>query len=90
MTLGSVDEKANGGKGGVLIEGVDQKSIAAEKGFRRGDIILGVNGRPVSTPEDVVKAVKSAKNLGRQFIMVMVRSKKRDAFVALPLKKGRG
>ena len=87
LTLAPVGENAKGSKRGVLIQNVDQKSIAAEKGFRRGDIILGVNGRPVSSPAEVVKAVKAAKNMGRQFIMVMVRSKKRDAFVALPLKR---
>ena len=68
---------------------VDQKSIAADKGLRRGDIILDVNGRAVSTPDDVIKAVKSAKTKGRKAVLVRFRSRKREAFVALPI-NGRG
>ncbi len=89
LSLAAASDFAKGAKEGVYVTDVDQKSVAAEKGLSRGDIILYVGGRPVSTPDDVVQAVKVAKRKGRPAILVRFRSRKREAFVALPL-KGRG
>ncbi len=89
LSLASASDFAKGSKKGVYVTDVDQKSIAADKGLRRGDIILDVNGRAVSTPDDVIKAVKSAKTKGRRAVLVRFRSRKREAFVALPI-NGRG
>ncbi len=89
LSLASASDFAKGSKQGVYVTDVDQKSIAADKGLRRGDIILDVNGRSVSTPDDVIRAVKSAKTKGRRAVLVRFRSRKREAFVALPI-NGRG
>ena len=89
LSLAAASDFAKGSKEGVYVTDVDQKSIAADKGLRRGDVILDVNGRPVSTPEDVINAVKNAKTKGRRAVLVRFRSRKREAFVALPI-NGRG
>ncbi len=89
LSLAPVTDFAKGAKEGVYVTDVNQNSIAADKGLRRGDIILDVNGRPVSTPDEVVDAVKNAKTKGRRAVLVRFRSRKREAFVALPI-NGRG
>lgn len=89
LSLAPASDFAKGAKEGVYVTDVNQKSIAADKGLRRGDIILDVNGRAVSTPDDVISAVKSAKSKGRRAVLVRFRSRKREAFVALPI-NGRG
>jgi len=90
LTLAPASEIIKGPKKkkeGVYVTDVDAKSIAAEKGLRRGDIILDVNGRPVSDPADVEKAVKLARKKGRRAVLVRFRSSSREAFVALPIGK---
>lgn len=89
LSLAPATDFAKGAKEGVYVTDVNQKSIAADKGLRRGDVILDVNGRSVSTPDDVVMAVQSAKKKGRRAVLVRFRSRKREAFVALPI-NGRG
>jgi serine protease Do len=44
------------GRSGVLITDVDSFGAAAEGGLRPGDIILAVNGQPVSTVDQVTQA----------------------------------
>ena len=89
LSLAPASDCGKGSKEGVCVTDIDLKSIAAEKGLRRGDIILDVNGHPVSTPDDVVNAVKSAKAKGRRAVLIHFRSRKREAFVGLPI-NGRG
>ena len=89
LSLAPAADFAKGAKEGVYVTDVNQKSVAADKGLRRGDVILDVNGRAVATPDDVISAVKSAKSKGRRAVLVRFRSRKREAFVALPI-NGRG
>jgi serine protease Do len=89
LSLAPAADFSRGGKNseGVYVTDVDAKSVAADKGLRRGDIILDVNGRAVSSPEDVAEAIKKARKKGRRAILVRFRSRKREAFVALPINK---
>lgn len=87
LTLAPAADFAKGdeNKEGVVVTDVDAKSTAAEKGLKRGDIILDVNFQPVSTPDEVEEAVRQAKEKGRKAVMVRYRSSNNEAFVALPL-----
>ena len=53
-------------KDGVEISGVDAASKAADQGVKRGDVILEVNGKPVSSVDDVVAGIREAREKGRK------------------------
>jgi serine protease Do len=69
---------------GVVVTQVDPNGTASDR-FRTGDVILDVNGKTVSTPADVRKAVKDAQSDGRKTVLIHVKSGDRTHFVAVPL-----
>ncbi len=46
---------------GVIVGGLAQTSIAARQGFRRGDIIVSVNGQAVDTARDLAQLRRGAQ-----------------------------
>jgi serine protease Do len=78
-------EVSGAGDDGVVVTAVEPDGPAAEQGFRSGNIILEVGGKPVANAGDVRKALSEAKSQGKR--QVLVRAKMGDAtrFVALPL-----
>ena len=80
--------KATGGKNeGVTIADVANNSDAAEKGLKAGDVILQVDGAPVTTPQDVVTGVDKVFDGGKKAVMVTVQSA--DQKRVLPLRFGK-
>jgi len=78
--------KANGGNGsGVVVTAVDPSGVAAEHGFRVGDVILDVGGKAVSSPADVRKEFADARKAGKHALLFRVKSSEGTRFVALPL-----
>ncbi len=77
-------------KEGVAITDVNPRSDAADQGLRKGDIILEVGGEKVSTPEDVENGIREARERGRKAVLLQIRSRDQQRFVALPLKEGKG
>ena len=45
---------------GVIVTGVERDSLAASRGFKPGDIITGVNQKPVTTTKQFREALKGA------------------------------
>ena len=76
-----LDKDANG----VAVVAVDENSKAFEKGLRSGDLIAEVGQKPVSSPEDVTKAFRAAREAGRKSVLLLVRRGGDPRFVALPL-----
>ena len=73
-------------KDGVEISGVDAASKAADQGVKRGDVILEVNGKPVSSVDDVVAGIREAREKGRKNVLLQIRGRDRQQrFVALPI-----
>ncbi|MFQ5935798.1 MAG: DegQ family serine endoprotease [Acidiferrobacterales bacterium] len=70
---------------GAVIVGVRPDSPAAEKGLRTGDVITMVGQKAVSTPDDVVKAVKKATANKREAVVLLVERHGEARFVALDL-----
>ncbi len=75
---------AQDGEEGVVIAEVDPQSPAAEKGVRKGDVILDVAGQAVSRPQDVRSAVEATRKDGRKAVLMRVKSRDGVRFVAVP------
>ena len=88
MTLGlqlaPASSVAGSGREGVVVTGVAPDGPAAERGFKTGDVILEVAGKPVSNPADVRKAIEDARKDNKRTVLMRVKSGEDTRFVALP------
>jgi len=56
---------------GLIVTGIRGDSIFRRMGFRNGDIVQGVDGRPISNPDDIISMyndLKSASNVAIQIL----------------------
>jgi serine protease Do len=75
-------------KEGVAVASVDPASKAADQGIKRGDIILELNNKVVSTVEDVNSGIREAREKGKHVVLLQIRGRdKQSRFLALPLEK---
>ncbi|WP_164156409.1 Do family serine endopeptidase [Sandarakinorhabdus rubra] len=63
-----LDEKV----AGVVIAGISPSSDAATKGLQRGDIILKIGQKPVTTPAEAAAAVDAERKAGRDTVLMLV------------------
>ncbi len=76
------------GTKGAVIGGVDPASDAASKGLRRGDLIMSINQRPISTPAEVADAAVAAKKAGRASVLLQVKRRELPAaFISVKLRE---
>jgi serine protease Do len=73
----------NGGEG-VVVTQVDPNGSAGEQ-FQAGDVILDINGKAVSSPADVRKAVSDAQTDGKRSVLMRVKSNQGTHFVAVTI-----
>ena len=74
------------GSRGVIITAVDPSSDAAEKGLRRGDLIVSVNRVAVASPQALLGAIETARRAGRTSALLLVkRGKAPEAFVGVDI-----
>ncbi len=71
---------------GVLITDVKPNSPARERGLTTGDVIIEVAQKEVSTPAEVLKAVKDAGVDGKP-VLFLINHKGDARFVGIPTKK---
>lgn len=57
---------------GVLVERVAPRSDAASKGLRAGDIVTQASNQPVTSGDDLRRAVQTARELGRNAVLLRV------------------
>ena len=71
---------------GVVITAIDPGSDAAEKGLRRGDVIMSVNRQAVTAPSQVIAAVDAARKAGRSSVLLLVkRGQAPEAFIGVEI-----
>ena len=71
---------------GVIVTAVDPSSDAAEKGVRRGDLIISVNRQAVATPQALLAAVAAARSAGRSSVLMLVkRGRAPEAFSGIDI-----
>jgi len=62
-----------GAKSGALVTSVQPDSPASHAGLKAGDVITAVNGKPVTSPRDLINAIPDA---GETISVTIVREKK--------------
>jgi serine protease Do len=75
----------NSGGEGLLIQEIDQASVAAEKGFQVGDTILEVDNQKVASAEDFEGAINGVKSSGRGTALIKAQRNGETRFIGLPL-----
>jgi len=71
---------------GVAVAGVDENSLADDKRFRPGDIIVEIAQERVATAEDVVEVIEGLRAEGRRSILFMLANRHGDLrFVAISI-----
>ena len=85
MTLAPADKIDGAGKEGVVVMKVDPKSTAADRGFKKGDVILEVAGKSVANPGDVREAIEAARTDKKSSVLMRLRSGDASRYVAVPL-----
>jgi serine protease Do len=88
MTVAPADKVGGAGERGVVVTKVDPKSAAADRGFKRGDVILEVAGKSVATPSDVREALEAARADKKNSALIRLRSGDASRYVAVPLASG--
>ncbi|MGH6888558.1 MAG: DegQ family serine endoprotease [Rhizomicrobium sp.] len=76
--------------GGVLVTGVTPGSPADQSGLQAGDVILGIGGQPVTSPDEAASRIHVAENGNRPALPLLVMRNGTTAYVALNLKPGAG
>jgi serine protease Do len=87
MPASQVRGGAAGGEG-LYVTNVDPEGAAAQKGLRRGDMILEAGGKPVEARADLVQVFDAARKEGRKAVLLRVKSAEGTRFVALPAAGG--
>ena len=88
MTLAPADKVEGKGKNGVVVTEVDPKSAAADRGLKKGDVILEVAGKSVATAGDVREAIEAASAEKKNSVLMRLRSGDASRYVAVPLANG--
>jgi serine protease Do len=88
LTLAPANEVAGSGDKGLVVTGVETDGPAADHGFKTGDVILDVGGKPVGKVSDVRQALTDAQRQGKHDVLMRVKTADGTRFVALPLSTG--
>jgi serine protease Do len=72
--------------GGIFVSKVDERSAAAGRGVKPGDVIMETNQDVVKTPEDLSRTIESVRSSGRRNILLLLRHLDGNLqFVSLPV-----
>ncbi|MBC2778534.1 Do family serine endopeptidase [Parasphingopyxis marina] len=57
---------------GLAVGQVDPSSDAAQKGIRRGDVVLSINRSATAQPSDAVRIIENARRAGRSTVLLLI------------------
>ena len=87
LTLAPATEVAGSGNEGVVVTAVEPDGVAADQGFKAGDVILEVAGRKVASPADVRAGIGNAQREGKRTVLLRLKSGEGTKFMALRLNR---
>jgi serine protease Do len=70
---------------GVIVMEVDPGGLAAGRGIDPGDLILDIAEEAIAAPEDVDRVVNTARNAGKRWVLMRIKSGDTAKFIALPI-----
>jgi serine protease Do len=85
LSLTPATDVAGAGGKGVVVTSVDPDGTASDRGFKTGDVILDVAGKPVANASDVRKALTETKTQGKHDVLMRVKTADATRFIAVPL-----
>ena len=85
LSLAPSTEVPGSAAAGVVVTGVANSGVAADRGIKEGDVILDVNGRKVATPDDLDNALHAVKSDNRKMALLRIQSGDQIHFVAVPV-----
>ena len=88
LTLAPAGKADGASKEGVVITKVEPKSAAADRGLKKGDVILEIAGKNVTKPGDVGDALEAARTDKKGSVLMRLRSGDASRYVAVPLANG--
>ncbi len=81
-TKNKIDSKVKG----LLVVDVDAKSPAGQKGIKPGEVIVEAAQEPVTSTDDMTKAIEKVRKAGRRAVLLRVEDPKGQLrFVAVPI-----
>jgi serine protease Do len=88
VTVATPDKGEGAGTKGVVVTKVDPKGAAADRGLKKGDVILEVAGKSVANPDEVRDAVEAARIDKKNSVLMRLRSGEASRYVAVPIANG--
>ncbi|MBV8566611.1 MAG: Do family serine endopeptidase [Methylobacteriaceae bacterium] len=85
MTLAPSGDMTHAASSGVVVTEVDPSGVASERGIKRGDVILDVNGQKVSTPQQVLEDLHTVRSEHKTMALMRIQSGDQTRFVAVPV-----
>jgi serine protease Do len=70
---------------GALVASVETDCEARDLGIVAGDVVTAVQGAPVTTPDDVRRAVRTAHELSRPYLAVLVQGRSGTRWLTLSI-----
>jgi len=88
LTVAPAGKVDGAGKEGVVVTKIEPNSAAADRGLKKGDVILEVSGKSVTDPGDVREAIEAARTDKKRSVLMRLRSGDLSHYVAVPLATG--
>ncbi|WP_457796240.1 Do family serine endopeptidase [Methylocystis sp. S23] len=90
VEVAPASEVRGAGGEGLVVTDIDPNGAGAQKGLRRGDVIVEAGGQPVSSRADLSGAIDGARKEGRRSVLLRVKSADGAKFIAVPVKQSAG